>query len=124
MEHKLNTNSIEAYRNAESLCRCDCANYINGILQERENKRLELWLDESGWYPTCAYDGGNHPEYASNCFSEIQSVYIDKNGELSLDLEDTKWYPISGVSTEDIVRLAEYIDEYFDELLKANEVTA
>lgn len=119
MEHKLNTNSIEAYRNAESLCRCDCANYINGILQERENKRLDLQLDESDWYPTCAYDYGNETGY-----SEINSVYIDKYGRISLDLECAEWYPISGVATDDIARLAEYIDGYLDELLKANEVTA
>lgn len=119
MEHKLNKSLIEDYRKAESLCRFDCINYIESIIKERENKRLDTFLDESDWYPVCAFDEGNHTEY-----SEIQSVYIDKYGELSADLEDCEWYPVKGMETIDIVKLAEYFDKYLDALLRENEVSA
>lgn len=115
MEHKLNKNSIESYHKAENLCRFDCINYIEGIVKEVESKRINLWLDESDWYPICSYDEGNHTEY-----SEILSVYIGENGELSADLEDCELCPVKSMATEDIVRLADYFDEYLDELLREN----
>ena len=35
-----------------------------------------------------AYDGSNHPDYASQMFSEVKLVSINKRGELVFELED------------------------------------
>ena len=60
---------------------------------------------------TIIYDGGNHPEYASNVFSTVDGFYI-QNEIVIFDIEDDPQYDESRVSTSDIIDLCEMIIEY------------
>ena len=55
-----------------------------------------------------AYDGGNHPEYASNCYSRLNSVYL-KDGEIFLDIEDCDEYEIDRINYDDVFAIAEVL---------------
>lgn len=74
----------------------DCENNIKELLNEN-GKKIE-WdyeeLDEYGLDEiTMAYDGGNHPEYASNCFSTVKRVFLDDKGEIVIDVQDGRiWW--------------------------------
>ena len=57
------------------------------------------------------YDGGNHPEYASNCFSTVYGVYLDDNDEIYLDIEDCSEYYLDDINWNDIYLVASYIHE-------------
>lgn len=53
------------------------------------------------------YDGGNHPEYATNPYSIVRYVYV-KNGEVFLHLDEDDEYSLDRVY--DIGELAELVD--------------
>lgn len=59
---------------------------LEKIREGKEYNADEL-NDENPYY-TIAYDGGNHPEYASNCFARIERVYVDTNNNCYIDTED------------------------------------
>jgi hypothetical protein len=56
-----------------------------------------------------AYNGGNHPEYASNAFSIVNGVFINRRGVISLNIEDCSDYELEDVSWEDVYNIAEYL---------------
>ena len=62
------------------------------------------------------YDGGNHPEYASNCFSTVYSVF-EKEGELYLNIEDCSAYDFDSMGTDDIITVADAIHDSADQRL-------
>ena len=49
-----------------------------------------------------AYDGGNHPEYASTMASGVERIYVD-NGKLYFDLEDEPQYSFDRVMVNDLM---------------------
>ena len=57
---------------------------------------------------TILYDGGNHPEYASNCYSTVYRVY-EENGEVLLETEDSSGYSFDRMRTGDIIDVADAI---------------
>lgn len=62
------------------------------------------------------YDGGNHPEYASNCFSTVYSIY-EKEGEIYLKIEDCSAYDFDHMGTDDIITVADAIHVSADKRL-------
>ncbi len=66
------------------------------------------------------YDGGNHPEYASNMFSEVEAIKVDDSNEIVIKTED-------GVMHEPFIPLAElqeietYLDWYANKWLPEQE---
>lgn len=57
-------------------------------------------------YPCCVtYDGGNHPEYAANPYSDVNGVYL-KNNEIYLHTEDCTTYPITSVTASELYEVA------------------
>lgn len=103
----------------------DLFNQILPIQKEIEKKSreylLEVLKEHDGAinfddYPVpesiCVpYDGGNHPEYASNCFSIVYGVYLDDNDEIYLDTEDCSEYYLDDINWNDIYLVASYINE-------------
>lgn len=84
--------------------------YIKSVLQEHPDGII---FDD---YPvsngiTVNYDGGNHPEYASNCFSTVYGVYLDKDGDVILDTEDCDVYPLENLDWDEVYTVADYIDK-------------
>lgn len=55
------------------------------------------------------YDGGNHPEYASNAFSAVQAVKLDGD-KLVLETEDTDWYDTENVEPFELYGVAHFIN--------------
>ena len=43
-----------------------------------------------------SYDGGHHPEYASNVFSEVSAIW-EKNGHIYLEVEEENQYEINRI---------------------------
>lgn len=64
----------------------DSIEYITKVLNDTDNKRMEL-SDEDYNQVTAPYDGGRHPEFDSNCYSTVDAVYL-KNDKIYLSLEE------------------------------------
>ena len=87
-----------------------CLAYIKEALFIVGNK---LDIDEN--YPVSVpYDGGNHPEYASNCFSDVLSVYC-KDDCIYLETEDCKNYGIENINAENLYYLVQSIKQTLEE---------
>ena len=92
-----------------------CLAYIKEVLFIVGNK---LDIDEK--YPVSVpYDGGNHPEYASNCFSDVLSVYC-KDDCIYLETEDCKNYGIENINTENLYYLVQSIKQTLEENYEIN----
>lgn len=81
---------------------CECVEYISKVLDEMPDNVIVINED----CPCCcSYDGGNHPEYASNCYSTVTEVY-KKDDEIYLCIEDDTQYSISRINADEIVDIA------------------
>jgi hypothetical protein len=100
---------LDACRNA----RLDCIHYIMDLLDAHGND-LEVGDDDYGEV-TVTYNGGNHPEYASNAFSIVMRVYVDSDDNIVLETEDCGAYDLDDVDTQDIVSLAQYLHQRYGE---------
>lgn len=89
--------------------RKECIKFLKRVLKKND-KHLE-WDDSELDCSVCVnYDGGNHPEYASNCFSTVYGVDMNEKGEITLCTEDCDEYDIDSVSTSEIYDLCDFID--------------
>lgn len=83
--------------------------YLMMVLAEHDGK-----IDFNDYNPqewvSVPYDGGNHPEYASNCFSIVNAVYL-KDGEIYLDTEDCSMYSIDDINWDEVLDVAHFIWE-------------
>lgn len=91
--------------------RKECINYLTEELNKPEHKNGISCETEDGCSVCVTYDGGNHPEYASNAFSTVKGVYM-KNGEICLDTEDCGEYYIDNVCTTELLGVCDFIEEY------------
>ena len=78
---------------------------IKSVLSKADGNSVEINEDNMMCVP---YDGGNHPEYASNCNSRLNSVYL-KDGEIFLDIEDCDEYEIDRINDDDVFAIAEVL---------------
>ena len=95
---------------------------IQREIREKSEKYLQMVLAEHGGsidfddydpdeFVSVPYDGGNHPEYASNCFSTVNGVFIHKkDGDICLNTEDCSEYPISDLNWDDVYNVAYHIE--------------
>ena len=68
---------------------------------------------------TCVtYDGGNHPEYASNAFSTVYAIRKNEHyGNIGLEIDETDFYDIDRVvDVAELSYLAENVGEYINYL--------
>ena len=86
--------------------RQSCIEYITRVVKEHDNC-ITFVFDYDDENFCIMYDGGNHPEYASNCFSLVYSVFINKDGYLCVNIEDSSDYNIDRVNTDDVMTIAE-----------------
>ena len=89
-----------------------CETYIKRFLEANGGSADFTKCEEM---VTVTYDGGNHPEYASDCFSTVNGVFFDKDGDIALNIEDCSNYPIENINWDDVYNVAEYIN---NEILK------
>ena len=90
-------------------------------IREKSEKYLQMVLAEHGGsidfddynpeeFISVPYDGGNHPEYASNCFSTVHGVFNNENGDICLNIDDCSEYPISDLDWDDVYYVAYHIE--------------
>lgn len=88
-----------------SILNAESEKFIKSVLEEQDGKRIE-WeseecekLCEYQGGISVTYDGGNHPEYASDAYSRVYAVYLDENGKICLEIEDSEEYELERVQS-------------------------
>lgn len=112
--NEIKTLNIKRYE-LDSHLRLDVTEYLKGLPFD-EDGRFEF--DEDYESVCVTYDGGNHPEYASNAFSTVWGVARDKDGDIGLILDETNFYSLDRIT--DIGEVS-YLVEVIDNMLKDKE---
>lgn len=86
--------------------------YLKSLLEEHKTILFNYGGDNQEECVTISYDGGNHPEYASNVFSEVISVSLNNKGEVIFEIEDSCDYDINDVQTLDLFDAIYSINNY------------
>ena len=99
----------------------DCIEYLTRKLQENGN-HID-WEDKDLDCSVClSYDGGNHPEYASNCYSTLTAIDLNERGEVTFDIEDCSEYDIDNVPTSELYDVCDFLENvYFPCLSEENK---
>lgn len=90
----------------------ECVEFLTNKLRENNNK-LSWDCCEIGEFVSVCYDGGRHPEYASNVFSSVEGVFIEDD-KIYLNIEDDSKYPIDNVNTTELLDVCSYIVEHVE----------
>ena len=102
-------------------------NLINGlnemfILILNENNKSIDWEEVLPDLPetvTVSFDGGNHPEYASNVFSTVYGVKLCEENEkqtIYFNIEDDDEYCIDRIPLEERLGIYQFMLNYADEI--------
>ena len=113
IEERLDTLATRYY-NADRRLRNTSLKFLKKLLKEGGN--IVLDSNRIPEYVSVPYDGGNHPEYASNVFSTVNEIYLDLDGEIMLNIEDADRYSVDNVSTGDLYNIVGLIIKYRDKL--------
>ena len=103
----------EQYNQVSYLLRDECLKYLIAVLKMNGNS-IDWRNKNLPEYIVVTY-GGNHPEYASNAFSTVYGVMLDKKGNVILDIEDCSQYD-SYISAEELLNVCHFIDCYSEEI--------
>lgn len=87
-----------------------CIEYLTDLLQNNNNRiywdRLKLQSS------VCVnYDEGNHPDWASNVFSTVYSIFI-KDNHIYLDISDCEKYDINNLTICELYNVCTFIDKH------------
>lgn len=92
---------------------------INEIRKESIEYLREVAEENKGFFDltefndfgsvSVTYDGGNHPEHASNAFSTVQVLKLDGD-KVVLETEDTDWYDTEDIETFELYGVANFIN--------------
>ena len=100
----------DSYFSTGKLLRSACMSYIKKVLKENSNE-ISWDPDEVEDYVlTVTYDGGTHPEYASNAFSCVYGVKLNECGKILLNTDDCDCYDIKSVPTAEVYDVANYLE--------------
>ena len=115
----------ESYFEVSRNLQKSCIEHIKGILNNVEGKKLS-WdydtLDEYGLDPiSMGYDGGNHPEYASNMFSNVEGVRLSDNDDIIINLEDGEMYIDYIYNVVELYDLCDFLDCFVASMNGENE---
>ena len=103
--------------NAKRAVRQQCIDMLKEICNRTESKEINLdkmnnfLLDGGMANPVFCYDGGNHPEYASNMYSAVEG-FVLKGDKLVFIIEDSNDYDITRVLTDCLIELCDAIIDY------------
>ncbi len=99
---------VESITPTISEVRVESIEFLKEVTKEKNGYFDLMQYDDFG--SICVtYDGGNHPEYASNAFSTVQAVKLDGD-KLVLETEDTDWYDTGNVETFELYGVASFIN--------------
>ncbi len=99
--------AIELYNEVVTSTQKKCEGFLSTMLLSN-GSRIDLRDPDGFTQMSVNYDGGNHPEYNSNVYSDVLSVF-NKNGNFYVEIEDDDEYPIDNLSTAELVYLCELI---------------
>lgn len=98
----------------------ECLAYIKGELEKADDNYISF-LDEDGEpiggdMVCVTYNGGRHPEYASNTIDMVKGVYLKwhegrKETLIMLDTEDDDEYYIGNIEISEIYGVALFLYE-------------
>ena len=101
-----------------------CLAYLKRMLKKAEGNRLDFYDEDGngygGEYVCVSYDGGRHPEYASNVFSSVRGIFLNDKGVVTLDTEDDDEYSMSSITWDELVNVADYVYRVLMPTLKKN----
>lgn len=110
--------SLDEFYRVASEARTNCADYLKWAVKKYGKKNtdpngkvtftLEFDTEYDDQNITIAYDGGNHPEYASNCFSSVYAVTLCLD-DIMFNIQDSSEYDIDRVETADLLTICEAI---------------
>ena len=117
------TDFMERYHNWAEIgrnLRKSCIDYIRGVLKGLDGemivldpKSMDEEMQDEFQAVTVPYDGGNHPEYNSNCFSQVNAAYL-KGNDIYLDIDETDEYSIDNIGIQDVENIAELVKSIID----------
>ena len=89
------------------------------IFKELDVTRIEVSGDFydylGGDYPSITYDGGNHPEYASNAFSQVEVIILNEDGKIKISCEDEDNMDLDRIwSLGELVGIFDTVKAYYD----------
>ena len=84
--------------------RKDCLDYLRNIISKHNNS----YEFDNDFMVTISYDGRNHPEYASNVYSQVYRIYI-KDDKLLFNIDDEYGYSEDRITTYKLFNIASYI---------------
>ena len=95
--------------------RKECVKFLKRKL--KDNGKIDLTEMEEDCGTVCVtYDGGRHPEYDTNAYSTVWSVF-KKDNEIYLETEDCDEYSIDRIDTMELYGVCDFIaesKEYFN----------
>lgn len=94
-----------------ALLRDDCIAYLTEELNKEENKNGISCVPDGGGGVCVTYDGGRHPEYDSNPYSTVYSVFL-KDGKIMLETEDCDEYEIDRIDTIELLGVCDFIENF------------
>lgn len=100
--------TISEYFDACRNVRLDCIHYIMDVLDAHDNN-LEVGDDDYG-YVVCTQRNDDNVG-----LEEVMRVFVDEDDNIMLELEFYGLYDIDDADTQDIVSLAEYLHQRYDE---------
>ena len=98
LKNKLDFDKIEKIL---TTLREDCLDYLRNIVSKHNNS----YEFDNDYMVTVSYDGGNHPEYASNVYSQVHRIYI-KDNKLLFDIDDEYGYSEDRITTYELFNIA------------------
>lgn len=77
MKRKLTTDFIEKTQNSISIFYNEFLKLIREEIKEKQTLIVPDDIEEHNIFCNIAYNGGNHPEYASDCFARYEQLTWD-----------------------------------------------
>lgn len=84
--------------------------YLKEIVRSKGGKITNDDDDELLDGIAIAYDGGNHPEYASSAVCSLLSIVLNDKDELEFNVEDEDGLDLSRISTTDLVYIVDTLN--------------
>ena len=98
--------------------RIECIGYLTDLLRSKGGSVEFNCAD----YPFCvAYDGGNHPEYATNLYSTVYGASLNDKGIIEFETEDCDEYNVDRVSTMELWTIVHDIIDGGDDVFETED---
>jgi hypothetical protein len=82
-----------------------CVDILTSILKDIPDNKIDF-NEYEDVNPTIGYDGGRHPEYASNMFADVWGIRLQR-GKIVFEIDEDDSYEIDKVPVEDVAALVD-----------------